>query len=89
MGLDLEKRDIIKQQLEENYGNFLADLSKLTVLLNKIDDTNSKWLLLSAPYAGQSFDSSFFIEYLDKLANKDKGNIKYIARDVVKINSNF
>jgi hypothetical protein len=74
-----EKRDIIKDRLKENYGKFLAALSKLTVLLDKIDDTNSKWLLLSAPYAGQSFDSTFFIEYLDKLANKDKRNIKYIA----------
>ncbi|HEC92159.1 MAG TPA: hypothetical protein ENI51_04065, partial [Candidatus Atribacteria bacterium] len=72
-----EKRDIIRQQLRGNYGKFLAELSKLTVLLDKIDDTNSKWLLLSAPYAGQSFDSSFFIEYLDKLANRE--NIDYIA----------
>jgi len=39
---------------------------------------NSKWLLLSAPYVEADFNSSLFIEYLDKF--EDEESIKFIGK---------
>ena len=50
----------------------LSATSKLASLLPQIDTESYKWLLLSAPYVHEDYNSAFFIEYLDNL--KDKGD---------------
>lgn len=61
-----------------NYKKLLSDLTKLTIFLDNIDSENSKWLLRSAPYVEIDFNSSFFIEYLDKF--EDEESIKFIGK---------
>ena len=73
-----KNRDMIKERLKDDYGKMLSDLSRLTVLLDKIDSKNSKWLLLSAAHAGMGFDSSFFIEYLNKF--EDRENVRFLGK---------
>ena len=73
-----KNRGMIKDKLKGNYGKLLSHLSRLTVLLEKIDSETSQWLLLSAPFVGEEFNSSFFIEYLDKF--NDQESIKYISK---------
>ena len=54
----------------------MSDLSRLTCLLEEINDENSKWLLQLAPYVGEDFSSPFFIESLPPLV-KDADSGKY------------
>ncbi|MBU0951951.1 MAG: hypothetical protein KKH91_03875 [Elusimicrobia bacterium] len=73
-----------KGNLTDEDKKILAELAKLSVFLPKIDSENSKWLLLSAPYAGMDFDSMFFIEYLNELKEKGK-SINYIGEIYLKM----
>lgn len=59
----------------------LSSVSKLAVFLHKIDPESYEWLMLSAYYVHEDFNSSFFIEYLDELKNKGdrKETAKYIG----------
>ncbi|MEW6419544.1 MAG: hypothetical protein AB1480_15760 [Nitrospirota bacterium] len=50
----------------------LSAASKLAALLPQIDAEFYNWLMLSAPYVKEDYNSSFFIEYLYEL--KDKGD---------------
>ncbi|MCX7647337.1 MAG: toll/interleukin-1 receptor domain-containing protein [Elusimicrobiales bacterium] len=55
----------------------LSELSKLAVFLDEINEENSKWLKMSARFIDY-INSSFFIEYLNKI--KDKGeSYKYLT----------
>ena len=74
---------MIKDKLKEDYKKLLSDLSRLTILLDKIDSENSRWLLLSASYVDVDFNSSFFIEYLDKFEGKE--NIGFIGKIFLKM----
>ncbi len=65
------QRDIIQSKLKKEYSGFMSDLSKLTLLLDKITPAYAKWLLLVAPHAGGDFDSTFFIEYLNRFSDKE------------------
>jgi hypothetical protein len=56
----------------------LSAASKLAALLPQIDAESYKWLMLSAPYVHEDYNSSFFIEYLNEL--KDKGYSKETAK---------
>ena len=58
-------------------------LSQLACFLPKINETNFKWLMLSAPYADIGSNSGIFIEYLDQL--KDKGNSLETAKWIAQI----
>lgn len=49
----------------------LSVAGELASLLPKIDAESYEWLLLSASYVQENFNSNFFIEYLNEL--KDKG----------------
>ena len=62
----------------------LSNLSKLTVFLSQIDIENNNWLMLTAPFVGLDFNSSFFIEYLNELKDK-KESIKYIGKIFLRI----
>ncbi len=42
------------------------------MFLPEINSKNSDWLMKSAPYIHTGFNSSFFIEYLDQLKDKNK-----------------
>ena len=67
--------------LTQNDKHILSAVSKLAAFLPKIDTESYKWLMLSALYVHEDYNSSFFIEYLDEL--KDKGDksesAKYIG----------
>lgn len=56
----------------------LAALSKLTVFLPNLNEEYSKWLLLAAPYAEETYESSFVIDYLNKF--EDAESIKYVGK---------
>lgn len=64
--------DKIEKQLSEDEKKVISAASKLSVFLPNIDEKAYGWLMFSAPYTNASFDSPFFIEYLDNL--KDKGD---------------
>lgn len=66
-----EQRDFIQGKLKKEYPGFMSDLSRLTLLLDKITSEYIKWLLLIAPHVGADFDSTFFIEYLNRFSDKD------------------
>ena len=70
--------DMIKGKLKDNYKKLLSDLSRLTIILERIDSESAKWLLLSAPAVDIEFNSSFFLEYLDKF--EDKESIQFVAK---------
>ncbi|MEW6068786.1 MAG: toll/interleukin-1 receptor domain-containing protein [Nitrospirota bacterium] len=69
----------------------LSSASKLAALLPQIDTESYNWLMLSAPYVHEDYNSSFFIEYLNEL--KDKGdNVKsprYIGEIFLKMLEKF
>jgi len=73
-----EQRDMIKIKLKDEYKRLFSDLSRLTVLLDKIYPENSQILLFSSPFVGEGINSSFFIEYLNKF--EDQQSIKYITK---------
>lgn len=55
----------------------LSFVSRLAVFLPGIVAESNEWLMLSAMYVHEDFNSTFFIEYLDKI--KDKGDSKKAA----------
>lgn len=69
----------------------LSSVSRLSVFLPQINTEFYEWLMLSAPYVHEDFDSPFFIEYLDEL--KDKGDkketTKYIGEIFLKMLEKF
>ena len=69
----------------------LSASSKLATFLAKIEPESFEWLMLSAPYTHEDFNSPFFIEYLDKLKEKgDKSETaKYIGDVYLKMLEKF
>jgi hypothetical protein len=65
----------------------LSSASKLAVFLPQINTESYKWLMSSAPYVHENFNSSFFIKYLDELKNKgdSKEPAKYIGEIYLKM----
>jgi hypothetical protein len=61
----------------------LSSVSKLTALLPEINSEFYEWLMLSAPYVHEDFNSPFFIQHLDEL--KDKGEPREAAKYLGKI----
>jgi hypothetical protein len=74
---------IIEKLLGSEYTAFLGALTKLTILLDKIDENNEKWLLLSAPYIDKQHLATFFIEYLTRY--EDEESLKKIGKIYLKI----
>ncbi len=66
-----DQKEIVQNKLKVEYSSFLSDLARLTILLDKINAEYAKWLVLIAPYAGPDFDSTFFIEYLNKFSDEE------------------
>jgi hypothetical protein len=74
-----------EKSLTQEDKKILSEASKLAVFLPKIDIEFYEWLMLSAPYVHEDFNSPFFIEYLDEL--KDKGDSKETAKYIGEIYS--
>ncbi len=72
-----------EKPLTQEDKKILSSVSKLAVFLPKIDTESYDWLMLSAPYVHENFNSSFFIKYLDEL--KNKGDSKETAKYIVEI----
>ena len=72
-----------ENSLTQEDKKILSSISKLAVFLSKIDTESYDWLMFSAPYVHEDFNSPFFIEYLDEL--KDKGDRKETAKYIEKI----
>ncbi len=66
-----EQRETIQSKLKKECPGFMSDLSRLTLLLGKITPEYAKWILLVAPHVGADFDSTFFIEYLNRFSDKE------------------
>ncbi len=80
------QQTFVKSCLGDCYGSFLGRLAELTIFLDKIDENNQKWLLLSAPHVGQEHRSPFFIEYLTKF--NDEESMQRIGQIYLKILEN-
>jgi hypothetical protein len=72
------QRDQIKNILGDVYGEFFADMARLTVILDGIDDEKMQWILLSVSYMEQYHQSTFLIEYLAKF--EDKPSIERVGK---------
>lgn len=70
-----------EKSLTQEDKKILSSVSRLAVFLHKIDPESYEWLMLSAYYVHEDFNSSFFIKYLDELKNKGdrKETAKYIG----------
>lgn len=76
-----------KTQIEEINNEdkeILSSLSLLVAFIDKIDSENIDWIKLSACYANIDYKSPFFIEYLEKLKDKDsKGYVGEILLEML------
>ena len=74
-------KDKDEKSLTQEDKKILSEASKLTVFLPMIDTESYNWLMLSATYVHEDFNSPFFIEYLDELKNKgnNRETAKYIG----------
>jgi hypothetical protein len=72
-----------EKSLSQEDKKILSSVSRLAVFLPQITAELKEWLMLSATYVHEDFNSTFFIEYLDKL--KDKGDSKVTAEYIWKI----
>jgi len=79
----IEKQELIKVKLGEEYNSFLSRMAELTIWLDKINETTEKWLMLSAPFIEIDYRSSFFIEYLTKF--DDEESVKRIGKIFIKV----
>ncbi len=67
-----------KKSLTQQDKKILSSVSRLAVFLPKIETDTYDWLMLSANYVHEDFNSSFFIKSLDGL--KDKGDRNKTAK---------
>ncbi len=77
------EQELARAKLGDGYLSFLSCMAKLTIWLDKIDDTSEKWLMLSAPFINIDHRSSHVIEYLTKF--EDVESIKRIGKIFKKI----
>jgi hypothetical protein len=67
-----------KTDINDDDKKILSALGRLTIFLPTIDEHISQWLWLAAPYANESYNSSFFVEYLDKF--NDTESLRYVGK---------
>lgn len=76
-----------KTKLIEDISNddkkILSVMGKLAIFLPHINEEYSQWLLLSAPYINENYNSSFFVEYLDKF--NDSQSMVYTGKILLKM----
>lgn len=76
-----------KTDFNDDDKKILSSIAKLTVFLQQINEDYSQWLLLVAPFANESYNSSFFVEYLDKF--DDPQSIGYVGKIFSKMLEHF
>ena len=80
-----------EKSLSQGDKKILSSVSRLVVFLPQITAESNEWLILSATHVNEDYNSTFFIEYLDKL--KDKGDkeetAKYIGEIYLKMLEKF
>ncbi|MGR3178779.1 MAG: hypothetical protein ACUZ8E_12055, partial [Candidatus Anammoxibacter sp.] len=81
-----DQQEFVQDQLGDNYYDFLGELPKLTVLLDKIDEKDAERLILCAPHVDRHHNSDFFIEYLAMFKGDD--SVKWIGKIFLKILEN-
>ena len=81
-----DNKNIVKDNLGEDYNSFLGRMVVLTIILDKIDEEKESWLLHSAPHIERQHNATFFIEYLTKF--EDKESIKRIGKIYKKVLEN-
>jgi len=67
-----------EKSLTQQHKKILSSVSRLAVFLPKIETETYEWLMLSATYVHEDFNSSFFIKNIDGL--KDKGDRNETAK---------
>lgn len=83
-----DQKEIVQNKLKGEYSSFLSDLARLTILLDKINAEYAKWLVHIAPYVGPDFDSTFFIEYLNKFSDEEScGYFGSIFLEMLKVST--
>ena len=78
-----DNQEYIKEKLGEDYEEFLAQLADLTIYLDRMNEKNKEWLMLSAPYAYKERHTGFFLEYLTKFEDDD--SVKRLGKIFLKI----
>lgn len=79
----------IESRESENQA-ILSDLNILAVLLDSIDATRLRWLMISAPYADVKYRSSFLVEYLARLASSSPEAVaKIVLRMLTKVTPTY
>ncbi len=75
------------KSLNDDDKKILSAVIKLTIFLDKINNLYIDWLMLSVPYVHLEFNSPIFIEYLDKLKDKDNKveSAKYVGKIFLKM----
>jgi hypothetical protein len=81
-----DQQELVKKNLGDEYNSFLERLAKLTILLDRIDEENAKWLLLCAPHVDRDYNATFFIEHLTKF--DDEESIKWIGKIFLEVLEN-
>lgn len=65
----------------------LSQLAELTTFLERIDSESFEWISVSAPYADEVHNSSFFIEYLNEF--EDEESIVYVGHIFLRMLERF
>ena len=76
-----------KTDFNDDDKKILSSIAKLTIFLQQINEEYLQWLLLAAPYANESYNSSFFVEYLDKF--DDPQSIVCVGKIFLKMLEHF
>lgn len=76
-----------KVDINDDDKKILSSIAKLTIFLPRINEEYSQWLLVAAPFANENYNSSFFIEYLDKF--DDPESIQYVGKIFLKMLKHF
>jgi hypothetical protein len=79
-----ELYDMVKSDIRSKKAKSLAsDLSKWLVFLDEITDEDFNHLMLSAKYINEEWNSSFFIEYLDKHVASNPKKVGQIFLEII------
>jgi hypothetical protein len=80
-------KDKPEAEITDDDKKILSALARLTVYLNCINEESAKWIMIAAPYANENYNSSFFIEALDKF--EDMESLGYIGKIFLKMLDHF
>jgi len=84
---DNKYQNIIESAITDDDRKILSKIARLTVFLPEINEEYSKWLILAAPFANESYNSSFFVEYLNKF--NDPESLNYVGKIFLKMLNYF